>query len=328
MRAIIHGPSGQIEDMSLSAWEQPRPGPEEVLIRVAAAGVNRADLLQRQGKYPPPPGASPVLGLEASGVIESLGEECRLRHVGENVCCLLPGGAYAEYVAVHEELVMPIPEGMDLISAAAIPEAFLTAWQALVLLGQLEAGERVLIHAGASGVGTAAIQLARELGAFPLVTASAGKHSLCMELGAMTAIDYAQEDFSERVLRYSAGEGADLLLDFIGAAYVAQNLRSLAVDGRWVLLGLMGGTLARELDMGQMLRKRIQLKASTLRNRSLEYKIALSAALQAFAWPLFAQGRLRPVIDSVWDWAEVAEAHRRMEANLNQGKILLRIADA
>jgi putative PIG3 family NAD(P)H quinone oxidoreductase len=326
MRAIIHGPSGQIEDMRIAEWEQPRPGPEEVLIRVAAAGVNRADLLQRQGKYPPPPGASPVLGLEVSGVIEAAGADCRLRSVGEEVCCLLPGGGYAEYVALHEELALPIPSGVDLVSAAAIPEAFLTAWQALVLLGQLEAGDRVLIHAGASGVGTAAIQLARELGAFPLVTASAGKHGLCMELGAMTAIDYAQEDFSERALRYTAGEGVDLLLDFIGSAYTAQNLRSLAVDGRWVLLGLMGGAVVRELDLGQMLRKRIHLKASTLRNRSLEYKIALSAALQAFAWPHFAEGRLRPVIDSVWDWAEAAEAHRRMEANLSQGKILLRVS--
>ncbi|RMF30179.1 MAG: NAD(P)H-quinone oxidoreductase, partial [Bacteroidetes bacterium] len=242
-------------------------------------------------------------------------------------CGLLAGGGYAERVLLNEHLALPIPERMSYEQAAAIPEAFLTAFQALVWLAELQEGEAVLVHAGGSGVGTAAIQLARGLGARVYVTASEPKHPLCLELGADHAIDYRSEDFAAEIRRLTKGRGVQVILDFIGAAYLKQNLEALALDGRLVLLALMGGAKVPDFSLLPLLRKRLKLMGSTLRNRSLEYKIALTHAFKTFAWQGFADGTYRPVIDSVFPWTEVAQAHRRMEANLNQGKIVLRVGD-
>ncbi len=322
MQAIRPDQSGRLQFVDVPA---PAPGPREVLVRVQATALNRADLLQRQGKYPPPPGVTDILGLEMAGEVVEAGEQVRACRVGDRVCALLPGGGYAEYATVHEDMLLPVPEGMSLAEAAAIPEAFLTAFQALQWLGRLASGERVLIHAGASGVGTAAIQLARWAGAEPLITASAPKHEGCLELGAALAIDYRTENFCEAVLAYTQGEGVEMVLDFIGAPYWTDNLNCLRTDGRLVLLAFMGGRKAEGLDLGLLLRKRLHLMGSTLRARSPDYKIELTRAFRAWAWKGFGSGQLRPVVDSILEWEKAAEAHAYMEANKNQGKIVLEI---
>ncbi|EMR02407.1 NAD(P)H-quinone oxidoreductase [Cesiribacter andamanensis] len=303
-------------------WPTPRPGPGELLVAVKAAGINRADLLQRQGHYPPPEGASPLLGLEVAGLVQQLGEGVTDWKVGDRVFGLLPGGGYAHYALLHSQLAMRIPEELDFSQAAALPEVFLTAWQALVWLARLQAGEQVLIHAGASGVGTAAIQLARALGATPWVTASAGKHPLCRELGAGLCIDYKTEDFAERVAQESGGRGVDVILDFIGAGYWQQNLQSLALDGRLVLLAFLGGTRT-ETNLAPLLRKRISVFGSTLRSRPLAYQAALTKDLAAFLLPRLKSGELQPVLHRVYPWQEAASAHQEMEQNATAGKLVL-----
>ncbi|MDX1908612.1 MAG: NAD(P)H-quinone oxidoreductase [Bacteroidia bacterium] len=325
MKAIRIREAGGPEVLELSEYPQPVPGEGQVLIRVAATALNRADILQREGKYPPPSGESEIPGLEVSGWIEALGPGCHRFEPGEAVCALLAGGGYATYVTVHETLVMPVPAGMSLVAAAAIPEAFITAWQALTRLGQVEAGETVLIHAGGSGVGTAAIQLAAALGAIPIVTASPGKHALCLSLGAAQALDYKAGPFVEACLAYTDRRGINLAIDCIGGPYLSQHLEVLAPDGRLVLLAAMGGTRA-EADLRQILRKRLTLMGSTLRNRSLAYKAELVASFGAFAAPLWADGTLRPVLDQVMPWTAVAAAHTRLESNLSAGKIVLTVS--
>jgi tumor protein p53-inducible protein 3 len=323
MKAILVKQPGGAEQLTLGEYPDPAPGPRQVLVKVAASALNRADLLQRQGKYPPPPGESPILGLEMAGEVVAFGAGATRWKLGDRVCGLLGGGGYAEYALIHEDLAMPVPENLSWVEAAAIPEVFLTAFQALEWLGRLRRGEWVLIHAGASGVGTAAIQLAREMDARVAATASATKHDTCLRLGAETAIDYQQQDFAREVQQLTQGRGVDLIVDFVAAPYFQRNLEALAMDGRLVMLALMGGARLAEADLSAILRKRLHITGSTLRNRSLEYKIALSAALRAFAWPRFADGRLRPVVDSVFEWTKAAEAHRYMESNRNQGKIVL-----
>ncbi len=327
MKAILLKSFGDADQLYLGECPDPQPGPHDLVVGVRATALNRADLLQRQGKYPPPPGESEILGLEVAGVVEGVGERVRRFEVGDRVCGLLAGGGYAEKALLNEYLALPIPAGMSFEQAAAIPEAFLTAFQALVWLADLQEGEAVLIHAGASGVGTAAIQLARGLGARVYVTASEPKHPLCLELGAAQAIDYRNEDFAEEIRRLTKGRGVQVVIDFIGAAYLERNLEALSLDGRLVLLALMGGAKVPEFRLLPLLRKRLKVMGSTLRNRSLEYKTALTHAFKAFAWEGFKDGTFRPVIDSVFPWAQVAEAHRRMEANLNQGKIVLLVGE-
>ncbi len=324
---VVHHPGG-VEALAMGVRPKPQPGPRELLVRVAATALNRADLLQREGKYPPPVGASDILGLELAGTVEATGAEVRRWNPGDRVFGLLAGGGYAEYALLHEDLAMAIPEELSFEEAAALPEAFLTAYQALYWLGEMQPGERVLVHAGASGVGTAAIQLARAAGAHPLVTASAAKHGRCRSLGAALTIDYRSEDFAARVREATGGRGADLILDFIGAPYFTRNLRTLAVDGRLVLLATMGGAELEGLDLRLLFKKRAKVVASTLRNRSLEYKIRLTKELAPLLRFLLEEGRVRPVIDAVFDWEDVAEAHRRMEANRNVGKIVLRVQGA
>ncbi|PSR05585.1 MAG: NADPH:quinone oxidoreductase [Bacteroidetes bacterium SW_11_45_7] len=282
--------------------------------------------MQRQGKYPVPEGASPVPGLEIAGFIEEAGEECTRFNKDDCVFGLIPGGGYAEYAVIHKDMAMPIPENFSVEEAAAIPEVFLTAWQGLTWLGNLTERERVLIHAGASGVGTAAIQLARQMNAEVLVTTSGAKHNKCLELGAAYAINYQQEDFAERVQALTNEEGVDVILDFVGAPYLKRNVDSLRMDGRLVVLAFMGGAKAEELNIAKLLVKRLSIIGSTLRSRPLDYQIQLTGELANFALPKFRDGSLRPVIDSVFPLSQAADAHAHMEANRNVGKIILRVA--
>jgi tumor protein p53-inducible protein 3 len=300
---------------------------DDLLVRVAATALNRADLLQRLGLYPPPPGASSIMGLEMAGVVEKVGAKAAgLWKPGDRVCALLPGGGYAQLVSIPAGMAMRVPEPFSLEEAAAIPEVFLTAFLNLFVLGGLKPHHTVLIHAGASGVGTAAIQMVREAGAKSIVTAgNEEKRSTCLRLGATAAIDYHAGPFASQVKELTGGRGADILLDFIGATYWEQNLESMATDGRLIVLGTMGGSRAADLDLGLLLRRRLQVIGSSLRSRSTEDKIELTRQFSEFAMPLLADGRLKPVIDSVWEWQQVNEAHAHMEQNRNTGKIVLRI---
>lgn len=326
MRAVIVTEPGGPEQLTLGEAPLPRQTERDLLVKVKATALNRADILQRQGKYPPPPGASPILGLEMAGEVVEVGAECEGWQPGDRVFGLLPGGGYAEYAAIPGELAMRIPAGFDFAEGAAIAEVYLTAYQALFWLGELKRGERVLIHAGASGVGTAAIQLAKQAGAFVIVTAgSEAKRNTCHQLGADVALDYKAEPFTAGVKEATAGTGADVVLDFVGAAHWEQNIDSLAVDGRWILISTLGGTRVKEVDLRALMAKRIHLKATTLRSRSLSYKIELTRDFADYALPLFGEGKLQPVLDRTFSWRDVADAHRYMEADRNIGKIVLTI---
>jgi len=326
MRAILHQ-TGSADNLYIGEHPEPVPGPQDVLIKVAATALNRADIMQRKGKYPPPDGASPILGLEVAGTIAGVGDQVNKWKVGDRVCGLLAGGGYAEYAVLHQDMALPVPEQMDWELAGAIPETFLTAYQALFTIAQLRAGEKVLLHAGASGVGTAAIQLARLAGAEVFVTASSPKHELCISLGAARAIDYKQADFAEAIAEYTEKRGVDVIVDVIGAPYFRQNMDALAPDGRLVILAFMGGYTLPDASLIPILMKRLSITGSTLRARSLPYKIKLTQDFQSFAWEAITNGTIAPVIDSVFDWTEVADAHRRMEANANAGKIVLRVTE-
>lgn len=325
MKAILVKAPGGAEQLYVGEYPTPEPGEGELLIRVAATALNRADLMQREGRYPPPPGASEILGLELAGVVEAMGAGCEGWNLGDRVCGLLPGGGYAAYAVLHHQMAMRVPPAMSFEKAAAIPEVFLTAFQALDWLGGLAEAQRVLIHAGASGVGTAAIQLAREAGARVYVTASVSKHQRCLDLGAGLAIDYKTEDFARRIQEETSGYGVDIILDFIGASYFKQNVSALAVDGRLVILSMLGGRRVEDVDLASLFRKRAQVITTTLRSRSLAYKIALTQAFSKKWLPLFEEERLLPVVDSVYEWIHAPAAHRHMEANKNVGKIVLRV---
>lgn len=309
--------------MYLGEAVRPVPGPDELLVRVAVAALNRADLLQREGKYPHPAGASPVLGLEFAGIVEETGTGAKGWSAGERVFGLVPGGAQAEWVVIHKEMALRMPEGMSFEECAAIPEVFLTAFQALVWLGEIKKGEKVLIHAGASGVGTAAIQLAVLRGAEAFVSASAAKHRPCLDLGAVAAFDYRNPGFWE-ALREATG-GTDVIIDPIAGEYFTQNLKLLKVDGRLVMLAAMGGVRAGDVQVGQIVFKRLKILGTTLRSRSLDYQVALVRDFWKQCEKEFVCGNLKPVIDRVFDWKETGEAHRYMEGNLNIGKVLLKV---
>jgi putative PIG3 family NAD(P)H quinone oxidoreductase len=316
------------DETVLRVGEAPAPalGPGELRIRVAATAVNRADLLQRQGLYPPPPGASPILGLECAGTVAELGAGVSGWRVGERVMALLAGGGYAEQVAVHAGSVLPVPEGLSLEEAAAVPEVFLTAYLNLFELGGLGAGGIALVHGGGSGVGTAAIQLCRAAGARAFVTAgSAEKCERCRALGAELAVNYRSESFAERVREATGGRGVDVVLDSIGAAYLADNLASLAVGGRLVLIGLMGGAKA-EIALGSLLVRRLSVIGSTLRTRPVEEKAAIVSGFRARFGDDLAAGRIRPVVDRVLPLEAVAEAHRAIKASEHFGKIVLTLS--
>ena len=326
MRAVITRGFGGPEVLALGDWPDPEPADDELLVRVHATALNRADLLQREGRYPPPPGASPILGLELAGVVEAAGPACRQFKPGDRVMALVPGGGYAQLAAVPWDLAMPVPDNLSLEEAAAVPEAFLTAYLNLIWLGRLQAGEYALIHAGASGVGTAAIQVVREHGARALVTAgSREKIELCLNLGAEAGFNYREGPWAEAVIQATGGRGVDVILDCVGAPYWDQNLEVLAPDGRLVIIAMMGGTRLADGRLGPILSKRLQVTGSTLRSRSREFKARLVADFTRFALPRLADGRLRPVIDRVMDWTQVAEAHAYMGDNRSKGKVVLRV---
>jgi putative PIG3 family NAD(P)H quinone oxidoreductase len=296
-----------------------------VLVRVRATALNRADLLQRRGLYPPPRGESEILGMECSGEVLTLGEGVSSVHVGERVFALLPGGGYAERVVVPEKMLIPMPDKMSFEDAAAIPEAFLTAREALFTLGKLRADDVVLVHAAGSGVGSAAVQLAREAGAQVIATAgSADKLARAKELGAHVLVNYRSEDFAEIAKKASDGRGVNVVLDFIGASYWPKHAACLAVGGRCVCIGVLGGASA-EVNLAQLLTRRYQLLGLVMRARDVSEKIAITQAFIRESLPLFARGALKPVVDRVFPLAEASKAHERMEANENFGKIVLSV---
>ena len=323
MKAIVISEPGGPEVLALAEVPDPVPGDGEVLVEVAAAAVNRADLMQRQGHYAPPPGASEILGLECSGRIAALGPGVSGWGVGDEVCALLTGGGYAEQVAVPAGQLLPVPKGVDLVTAAGLPETVCTVWSNVFMTAGLQPGETLLVHGGAGGIGTTAIQLATSLGAKVLVTVgSKEKAERCVELGAEAAIDYKNEDFVERVRELTGGHGADVILDNMGAAYLARNVDALAVSGRLVNIGLQGGRKG-ELDLGKLMGKRAAVLSTTLRARPLAEKAAIVAAVREHVWPLVAAGSFRVVVDRRVPLAEAAAAHRAVEASDHVGKVLL-----
>ena len=320
MKAIIV--DSQTRALSWQDVPDPVPGEGEVLIRVEAAGVNRADLSQRAGHYPPPPGASEILGLEVSGSVAQLGPNVSNVQVGQNVCVLLSGGGYAELVAAPAGLLMPVPESWSMTEAAGLPEVFLTAYLNLFLEAGLEKGETVLVHGGASGVGTAAIQLAREVGAQVFATAgTAEKVRFCETLGA-TAFNYHEVDFAEALKEHT--DGVDVILDMVGQDYFVRNLALLRTSGRLVVISTLSGTHA-ELDLRQLMGKRLTLKGSTLRSRPLAERTALTEAFRRQFGRALAEKRLQPVIDEVIPVRDAERAHERMQKNLNIGKLILQL---
>jgi putative PIG3 family NAD(P)H quinone oxidoreductase len=323
MKAIVLSQPGGPEVLAWSEVPDPVPGDGEVLVEVAAAAVNRADLLQRQGFYDPPPGSSELLGLECSGRIAALGPGVSGWGVGDRVCALLTGGGYAQQVAVPTGQLLPVPQSVDLVDAAGLPETVCTVWSNVFMTAGLQPGETLLVHGGASGIGTTAIQLAKSLGATVLVTVgSKEKAERCVQLGADAAIDYKNEDFVERVHELTGGRGADVILDIMGASYLARNVEALAVSGRLVSIGMQGGSRA-ELDLGMLMRKRAAVMATTLRARPAAEKAAIVAAVREHVWPLVASGAFRVVVDRRVPLPEAAAAHRAVEASDHVGKVLL-----
>ncbi|MDP4675755.1 MAG: NAD(P)H-quinone oxidoreductase [Candidatus Nanopelagicales bacterium] len=301
------------------------PGPGEVLVNVAAAGVNRADLLQRQGLYPPPPGASQIIGMECSGTVMNLGEGVSTLSIGDEVCCLLSGGGYAEQVVVPVGHCLPVPAGVTLVDAAGLVEVACTVWSNLVMVGRLERGETLLVHGGGSGVGTMAIQIGRLLGAQVAVTAgSAAKLTTCSELGADICINYREQDFVEVLKTETAGHGTDVILDNMGAKYLQRNISALARDGRLIVIGMQGGVKA-EIDLSQLLRKNASVQATGLRGRPTGEKAAICEAVVKHVWPWVEAGLVRPVIDRTLPITDAATAHQLLQDGQATGKIVLTI---
>jgi putative PIG3 family NAD(P)H quinone oxidoreductase len=323
MRAITFTTPGGPEVLQLTEVPDPTPRPEQLLVRVRATALNRADTLQRRGQYPPPLGESDILGLELAGEVQAVGTMTQGFRVGDRVFGLVGGGGYAEKAVIDYRMAMPIPASWSFVEAAAVPEVFFTANETLFTLGQLAPGETVLIHAGASGVGTAGIQMARYIGARVFATAGTPeKVERITALGAEVGINYRTEDFAARVRELTTRAGVELIQDFIGAAYWQRNLQCLKVGGRLVLVGLMGGAKV-EADLGLILRQRLHIIGSVLRSQSLESKIAITQRFRERWLPLLTQGHIRPIIDTSFPLAEAAAAHKYMEDNRNVGKIML-----
>jgi putative PIG3 family NAD(P)H quinone oxidoreductase len=323
MRAVIATEPGGPEVLTVTDLDDPTPAAGEVVIDMAATAVNRADTLQRQGFYPPPPGASDVLGLECSGVVSAVGEGVERWQVGDQVCALLAGGGYAEKVAVPAGQVMPVPDGIDLVTAGALPEVACTVWSNVFMVAGLQPDETLLVHGGAGGIGTLAIQLAHALGARVVTTAgSAEKLDVCRSLGADVTIDYREQDFVEEVRAATDGRGADVILDNMGASYLGRNVDALATEGRLVIIGMQGGTKG-ELDIAKLLRKRGAVVATSLRARPVEEKAAICAAVVEHVWPLVADGSVKPIVHASFPLEKAGEAHQLMEDSGHVGKIVL-----
>lgn len=323
MKAITCTKPGGPEVLQLTEVADPVPTPDQLLVRVRASALNRADTMQRIGAYPPPPGESDILGLELAGEVEAVGSSVQGFAPGDRVFGLVGSGGYAEKAVIDARMAMPIPDGWSFTQAAAVPEVYFTAQETIFTLAGLKAGETILIHAGASGVGTAGIQMARETRARILITAgSAEKIQRCIELGAQAGCNYKEQDFAEWIKDLTQGTGVDVIEDFIGAAYWDKNLRSLKIGGRLVLVGLMGGVKV-ETNLGMILTKRLQIFGSVLRSRPLEDKIAITQRFKQNWLPLLTTGKIKPIIDTVFPLAQAAEAHQYMEDNKNFGKIIL-----
>ncbi|MEU9250657.1 NAD(P)H-quinone oxidoreductase [Streptomyces sp. NPDC048270] len=325
MHAITIEQPGGPEALVWTDVPDPVAGEGEVLVEVAASAVNRADVLQRQGFYDPPPGASRHPGLECSGRISAVGPGVSGWSVGDEVCALLAGGGYAQKVAVPAGQLLPVPAGVDLVTAAALPEVVATVWSNVFMVAGLRPGETLLVHGGASGIGTMAVQLAKAVGATVAVTAGGPeKLARCKELGADILIDYREQDFTAELRAATGGSGADVILDIMGAKYLSRNVDALAVNGRLAVIGLQGGVKA-ELNLGALLSKRAAITATSLRARPLEEKAAIIAAVREHVWPLVAAGRVRPVVHATFPMPQAAEAHRVLESGSHVGKLLLTV---
>lgn len=323
MRAVITSGAGGPDVLSVAELPDPEPGPGEVAIEVAATAVNRADLLQRMGFYPPPPGASDVIGLECSGTIAALGPDVAGWSVGDEVCALLAGGGYASRVVVPAGQVMPVPDGVDLVTAAALPEVACTVWSNVFMVAGLQPAETLLVHGGAGGIGTFAIQLASRLGSRVLTTGGTPeKLAFCADLGAEVTINYHDEDFVAVVRERTDGHGADVILDNMGAKYLGRNVDALAIEGRLVIIGMQGGTKG-ELDIAKLLGKRGAVIATSLRARPTAEKAAICASVVEHVWPLVAEGLVRPIVNGTMPLEEARAAHELMEAGSHTGKIVL-----
>ena len=324
MKAVQLHKFGGIEELFIGEVAQPVKSDEQILVKVHMAALNRADLLQRQGKYPPPPGESEILGLEMAGEVIEADKSGKWQR-GDRVMALLAGGGQAEYAVVDKDLAMPIPATLDYRQGAATPEVFLTAYQAMFYEGSLKAGETILIHAGASGVGTAAIQMAKAKGSRVIVTCSGAKHQACLDLGADMAIDYQTEAFEEVVREFTAGQGVNMVLDFIGGPNFIKNIEALATGGQLIQIAMMGGPKTAEVNLYPILRKHLKIIGTTLRSRPLTYKADLiSRFSDEFSEALLA-GTIKPVIDSVFELVDIQRAHEKMAANENVGKIILEL---
>ncbi len=324
MRYIAISGFGGPDVMSVATGPRPTPGANDVLVKVAAAGVNRPDVAQRQGSYPPPPGASPVLGLEVAGTIVAMGEKVDGFAIGDRVCGLANGGGYAEYCVLPAGQVLPIPDTVDDVTAAAIPETFFTVWANLFQMAGLRQGQDVLIHGGSSGIGTTAIQLANVFGARVFTTAgTAAKCDACVALGATAAINYRDQDFVEAVKAATQGRGVDIILDMVGAAYFQRNLSALAKDGCLSMIAFLSGPKAESVNLTPIMVKRLKITGSTMRPRTDAEKESIRDELLEKVWPLIAEGRVKPLIDRVFAFGDAADAHRHMEAGDHIGKIVL-----
>jgi putative PIG3 family NAD(P)H quinone oxidoreductase len=326
MRFIDHGKGGPPSVLVPASGPVPQPGEGEVLIRVAYAGVNRPDVLQRSGNYPPPPGASPYLGLEASGEVAAVGTGVTQYKVGDAVCALTNGGAYAEYVAVPAAQTLPVPSGLSLLQAAALPETYFTVWTNVIERGRLKPGETILVHGGSSGIGITAIQMAKAWSATVYTTVgNDAKAEACRLLGADYAVDYRKQDFVDEVMRLTNQRGVDLILDMVGGDYIARNLRCLALEGRLVQIAFLQPSKV-EVDWMPLMLKRLTFTGSTLRARPAAEKARLAGELRRHIWPNLEQGRMLPVIHKVFDLSEAAAAHALMESSTHIGKIMLKVA--
>ncbi len=316
--------AGGPEVMKLAQGPLPSPKPDEVLIRVQAAGVNRPDIAQRQGSYPPPPGASPILGLEVAGEVVAVGSDVTTWKLGDKVCALTNGGGYAEYCTAPAPQCLPWPRGYDGLRAAALPETSFTVWANLFQAGRLARGEKALIHGGTSGIGVTAIQFAHEFGATVYATAgSDDKCTACIRLGADAAINYRTQDFVEQVASLTGKRGVDVILDMVGAPYMARNIRSLGMDGRLVLIAFLEGSKVENFDFVQIMVRRLTVTGSTMRPRTTAQKGLIADALRETVWPVLDAGRCAPVIHATFPLAQAAEAHRLMESSQHIGKIML-----
>ncbi|HPF47720.1 MAG: NAD(P)H-quinone oxidoreductase [Alphaproteobacteria bacterium] len=325
MKVINIKKFGGPEMLEISARERPEPSADQILIKVAAAGINRPDIVQRKGHYPPPPGASDIPGLECAGVIVEIGQNVMNWKVGDKVCALLTGGGYAEYALAHQGCVLPVPNGYSLEQAAALPETYFTVWSNLFDRAKLKAGETVLIHGGTSGIGTTAIQMAKISGATVITTSGTDeKCDICKSIGADHAINYKTQDFCQETIKLTDGKGADVILDMVAGDYVAKNISALNEDGRTVIIAVQGGIKA-DINVLPIMTKRLTVTGSTLRPRDNDFKSAIAKSLKENIWPLLETGKIAPIIDKIFPLEQAAEAHRYLESGDHTGKIILKV---